>query len=261
MKTFEFKAKDQKTNKIKTVGKMEIKNLTAEKAQLYFYGDIVNDSWDSYWYDEDKCPQDILDFLSQLDGTSELEIYVNSGGGSVHGGLAIYHQLKRYAGKKTAYVDGIAGSIASIIPFACDTRIIYDSAQLMIHKPWCGVYGNATDLRKQADALDSCQEAIVNIYMENVKDGVTREQIEEMVDAETWLTGTRAQEFFNVEVQEEATSIPSYSNFYNMYRHKPKNIEEIKETEETEESKEIENKIEDSKEKEKLLVELELMTM
>ena len=234
---------------------MEIKNLTEEKAQLYFYGDIVNDTWDSYWYDEDKCPQDILDFLSQLDGTKELDVYVNSGGGSVHGGLAIYHQLKRYTGKKTAYVDGVAGSIASIIPFACDKAIIYDSAQMMIHKPWCGVYGNANDLRKQADALDSCQEAIVNIYMENVKDGVTREQIEEMVDAETWLTGSKAQEYFNIEVQEDSSTLPSFSNFYNMYRHKPKEIEAIKETEI------IENKTKESNEKEKLLVELELMTM
>ena len=54
--------------KNKQVGTMEIKNSAEnENAQLYFYGDIVSDSWQSYWYDEDKCPQDILDFLNEID--------------------------------------------------------------------------------------------------------------------------------------------------------------------------------------------------
>lgn len=100
-----------------TVGKFyEFKNATDTSVDLYFYGDIVSDWWGA-WQEEDQYPEAIKNFLAEAGG-KDLNIYINSGGGSVFAGIAIYNMLKRYTGKKTVYVDALAGSIASVIAFA-----------------------------------------------------------------------------------------------------------------------------------------------
>lgn len=186
---FNFNIKNSKTKKLENKGALEIKNATEDRAELYFYGDIVSNSWQSYWYEEDKAPQDIVDFLNQIEDTKELNIYINSGGGSVYGGLAIYNILKRHKGKKIVTVDGIAASIASIIALAGDEIIISKSAQFMIHKPWIQCSGNASELRASADVLDKCQKSITAIYMENVLEGISEETITKLINKETWMTG------------------------------------------------------------------------
>ena len=72
------------------VGKLEIKNSTNdnENAELFIYGDIVKDDWYK-WADSDVCPQDITDFLRELDNFKDIDVYINSGGGSVFAGIAI----------------------------------------------------------------------------------------------------------------------------------------------------------------------------
>ncbi len=223
-KILKLKNEDKKTGKLKNVGSIEIKNQTEEKAELYFYGDIVSSSWESYWYEEDKCPQDITDFLKELESSKSIDIFINSGGGSVHGGLAIYNLLKRHQGQKTVYVDGIAASIASVIAMAGDKIIIPSNAQFMIHKPltWCG--GNADDLRKTADILDTCQKSITNIYMENVKEGITEEKIMELINNETWFTGDEVAHYFNVEVEEQSDVVGCSSQYFSKYSKTPSNI-------------------------------------
>src|SRR5699024_3486255 len=104
-------------------GKMEIRNQTETKAQLNIYGDIVSDEWGK-WSDDDTCPTDISNFLKDLDGVSEIEMHINSGGGSVFAGIAIYNMLKRSKATVTTYIDGIAASIASVIACAGDRIII-----------------------------------------------------------------------------------------------------------------------------------------
>lgn len=228
-KILNLKNKDKYTGKLKDVGKMEIKNQTEEKAELYFYGDIVSSTWQSYWYEEDKCPQDITDFLKELDNSKAIDIFINSGGGSVHGGLAIYNILKRHQGEKTVYIDGIAASIASVIAMAGDKVVIPSNAQFMIHKPltWCG--GNADDFRKTADILDTCQKSIMSIYMDNVQDGISEEKITEMINEETWLTGDEAAEYFKFEVEEKSDVVACASEYFEKYSKTPKNILEVKE--------------------------------
>lgn len=174
---------------------------SGERASLYFYGEICGDSWQSEWYEEDKAPQDVADFLKELDGSSKpLDVFVNSGGGDVFGGIAIYNILKRYQGEKTAYIDGLAGSIAGIIPFACDKVIAPKSAQIMLHKPYTYCHGNADDMRKSAESLDVCEKSIVSIYMNHVRNGTTEENVQSMIDNETWLTCEQAAEYFNIEL-------------------------------------------------------------
>lgn len=228
-KIFQFTKKD-KTGKIKNVGSMEIKNQTNSSADLYFYGDIVSvaynqDDWWSFGNPEDRAPQDVSDFLNQLDGMTDVNVHINSGGGDVFAGIAIYNLLKNNSAKKTAYVDGLAASSASLIPFACDTVIVPSSAQLMIHNPWTGCVGNANDFRKMADTLDQIAQSLINIYMDNAKDGVTEEQLKQMLDNETWLTGDQASQYFNIQV-DQVSSIAAYagSEYFNKYKHTPKNL-------------------------------------
>ena len=94
-KILELQRKD-KHNKERTVGSIEIKNQTETTADLCFFGDINSESlgeWQKY-YPEDKAPKDVQDFLDQLEDVSKINVHINSGGGSVFGGIAIYNILK-----------------------------------------------------------------------------------------------------------------------------------------------------------------------
>lgn len=131
---FDFTKKNKRSGKVENVGYLDLEQDEEQsRCSLYFYGDIVSATWESMWYEEDRCPQDIADFLNQLDGYEDIDIYFNSGGGDVFAGLAIYNQLKRYDGHKVGYVDGMAASIASVIMFACDELHFATGAQAMIH--------------------------------------------------------------------------------------------------------------------------------
>ena len=133
-KRFNFTKKNRRTKKTENVGYLDfVEGEEQGRCSLYFYGDIVSATWQSMFYEEDKCPQDIADFLNQLDGYEEIDIYFNSGGGDVFAGLAIYNQLRRYNGRKVGYVDGMAASIASVIMFVCDELHFSTGAQAMIH--------------------------------------------------------------------------------------------------------------------------------
>ena len=148
-KILELQRKD-KHNKERTVGSIEIKNQTETTADLCFFGDINSESlgeWQKY-YPEDKAPKDVQDFLDQLEDVSKINVHINSGGGSVFGGIAIYNILKRYDAEITVYVEGLAASIASVIAMAGDKIIIPENAQMMIHKPSSITWGNADDMRK-----------------------------------------------------------------------------------------------------------------
>lgn len=178
---------------------LEIKNMTDISADLYFYGDIVSDWWGA-WQNEDQYPDAIKNFLSQAEG-KDLNVYVNSGGGSVFAGMAIYNMIKRHGEKNKVkvYVDGLAGSIASVIAFAgTEPPEIPSNAFLMIHKPWGAISGNADEMRKMADDLDKIQTGIMNVYEEHLAEGVTIDQVEALVNAETWLDGKEAAKYFNI---------------------------------------------------------------
>ncbi|WP_204670314.1 head maturation protease, ClpP-related [Gracilibacillus alcaliphilus] len=180
---------------------MTVKNLTSTSADLYIYGEIV-DNTDWKWDEADVMPDDVLDALNQVDGLDELNIYINSPGGSVFAGQAIYNMLNRNKAKKNVYVDGVAASMASVIAMVGDTIYIPSNAYLMIHKPLTIAIGNATDFRDIAERLDVLEEGLINVYKDKLKTDVDIETIKAMVEKETWLTGDRVAEYFNVEVTE-----------------------------------------------------------
>lgn len=205
---------------------MEIRNQTETKAQLNIYGDIVSDKWGK-WSDDDTCPTDISDFLKDLNGVSEIEMHINSGGGSVFAGIAIYNMLKRSKATVTTYIDGIAASIASVIACAGDRIVIPKNGTFMIHKPTTGYFLeslNADELRKDADTLDHCQKSIVQTYMERARDGVTEQEINDLVNEETWMSGSEAAEYFDFEVEEDVNAAACASELFNFYKNTPENV-------------------------------------
>lgn len=218
--------KRDRNNKLREVGSIEIKNQTEDSADLCFFGDINSESlgeWQKY-YPEDKAPQDVKDFLDQLENVSKINVHINSGGGSVFGGIAIYNMLKRFDAEITVYVEGLAASIASVIAMAGDKIIIPANAQMMIHKPSSCAWGNADEMRKEADILDGCQKVILNTYMQHAKEGVTEEQINDLINAETWKNGEEWQEYFDIEVSESNQAVAAASDFYDKYNNLPENI-------------------------------------
>jgi ATP-dependent Clp protease protease subunit len=233
---------------------MEIKNQTSSSADLHFYGDIVSSEWNK-WESTDTAPEDVRNFLAQINNVEKLNIYVNSGGGSVFAGLAIYNMLKRHSAEKTVYVDGMAASIASVIAMAGDKIIVPSNAFLMIHKPWNGMYGNANDFRKMADDLDAIETGILNVYAENLNEGVTIDEIKQMINEETWLNGNEAAKYFNIEVAPENKMVACTSDYFKNYDKLPQAIKEHKEVD-----SELHNKaIEDKEKINALRIELELI--
>lgn len=225
MKELKFYNKDRDGN-TKVCGSMTIKNQTDSSADLFFYGDIVSETWQSEWYEDDMAPGDVKKFLDQLDGTENINIHINSGGGSVFGGIAIYNMLRRNNAHKTVYVDGLAASIASVIMMAGDEIVMPKNATVMIHKPSASYFfttKNADDLRKDAESLDTCQEAIMQTYMTKAK--VDKEEIEQKVNDETWLTGEEAAELFDVKVEEanDAVACAGSSMFF-CYKNVPTSL-------------------------------------
>jgi ATP-dependent Clp endopeptidase proteolytic subunit ClpP len=239
---------------------LEIKNFTDTTCDLYFYGDIV-DSWLGAWDDTDQYPQAIKEFLDQAKD-KDINIYINSGGGSVFSGMAIYNMLKRHKGYKTVYIDGLAGSIASVIALAGDKVIIPSNAYFMIHKPWCSSAGNSNELREMANTLDKIEEGIINVYSENLAEGVDIEDIKAMVNDETWLTGIEASKYFNVEVANSVQAVACVSDYFDKYNKVPSDISNKVKTEEVEPKEEVKEEakvINDEQIKDMLLMELELI--
>ncbi|NRT32432.1 ATP-dependent Clp endopeptidase proteolytic subunit ClpP [Clostridium beijerinckii] len=234
---------------------LKVKNSTDTSADIYFYGDIVGDEWEK-WCDTDTCPKDIIDALSEAQG-KDLNIYINSGGGSVFAGLAIYNMLVRAKGKKVCCIDSLAGSIASVIAMAADELIMPSNSYLMIHKPSNMVWGNATEMRKMADDLDIIQLGIEDVYKNKLKDGVDIETIRTMMEDETWLTASEAEKYFNVKVVEgnKAVAKLDLNNLKN-YKNIPKEFKDKIQKGGRDEHLQLDNEL-----KNKLQIELELLNM
>lgn len=161
------------------------------KHQLYIYDDVTAHgtfNWNTWEYDDSETSAEYFrQKLNEIPDTDEIELYVNSYGGSVKEGVAIYNMLKRKASYKTCYIDGFAYSVASVICLACDKIIMGLGTSMMIHDMWTTVSGNAKELRKQADDLDILMESNRKIYLERAKN-LTEEELINMMEKETILT-------------------------------------------------------------------------
>ncbi|KRB18643.1 ClpP-like prohead protease/major capsid protein fusion protein [Rhizobacter sp. Root16D2] len=127
-------------------------------AEIWIYGDIGES-----WYGDSIAAKDFVQTVASLDAET-MTVRLNSYGGSVSDGIAIYNALKRHPATVTVSVDGIAASIASLIAMAGDRIEIAENAMLMIHAPWGSMAGNAVELREYADLLDKWSQAMAASY-------------------------------------------------------------------------------------------------
>lgn len=155
-----------------------IHNEAVGTTEMTIYG-IIGDSW----WEDSVSASDIDNALKSI--TGDIVINLNSPGGDAFDGIAIYNRLKKHDGKVTVNVDGWACSAASVIAMAADQLVMGLGSMIMIHEASSVVWGTKTDMRKEADVLDELEEGIIDIYM--TKANVSREEIRNMVDAETWF--------------------------------------------------------------------------
>lgn len=142
------------------------------------------------WTGEGVTAKRIAAALKKIDG--DVVVNINSPGGDVFEGIAIYSLLREHEGEVTVRVLGSAFSAASVIAMAGDTIQIARPGFLMIHNVWMLAMGNRNDLRKAADVLEPMDRALADLYA--ARTGLAREDIAKMMDDETWLGGSDAVE-------------------------------------------------------------------
>lgn len=153
-------------------------------SEIYIDGTIASEEW---WGDE-STPRQLREELSGISG--KVTVIINSGGGDVWAGVAMYNALKELDARVTVRVDGLAASIASVIAMAGDEIIMSPGSNMMIHKAstWAG--GNADDLAKTIEMLESIEGSIGQIYADRT--GKTVDEIQALLNAETWFTAQEA---------------------------------------------------------------------
>lgn len=184
------------------------------------YGDIGG--WDGIGADE---------FAREVAGLNvgTIDVRLNSGGGSVFEGQAIYNALNRHPAKIIMNIDGIAASIASVIAMAGDQINITEGSHIMIHKPWSMAMGDAESMRKEADVLDSLESGIVDIYA--ARTGKDRKQLENWIGQETWFKGQAAVDagFADAVIPAKRKEKAAKSSILALYAHTPIDLIQIDE--------------------------------
>lgn len=169
---------------------------------IYVNGTIV-DSDDAWIYDlfgiENMSPTKMKDALKEADG-NDVDIFINSGGGSVFAGSEIYSMIQRYKGNVTIHVTGLAASAASVI--ACAGKcLMAPTAQMMVHNVSSYGSGDYKNFNKMSEILKKANEAIAAAYVQ--KSGMSMQDALELMDVETWLTAKDALEYGLIDGIEE----------------------------------------------------------
>lgn len=165
---------------------------------LYIYDDVEGDGQD--WWTGETVPSDtsantIKQQLDDAGNVQQINVFINSYGGEVKEGLGIYNLLKRNPAQKTAYIDGFACSIASVIPMACDKIIMGTNTLMMIHHASMGVFGNSDDIRKAANDLDVIDKASCSSYLTKAGDKLDEATLNQLLDAQTWLNAEQCLQY------------------------------------------------------------------
>lgn len=161
------------------------------ESRFNLFGDII-DNDGTRLFESDVTPALFVGWLSKQGG-KDVEVNINSNGGSVAAGLAIANAIRAYPGNVRANVLGLAASMASVVACAADELSLGKGAFLMIHNPWAMTVGEAEDLRHEADVLDAMKESVMAFYLS--KFDRTREELSALMDAETWIAAEAAGEY------------------------------------------------------------------
>lgn len=186
---------------------------------LYIYEDIGSG------YFGGIGPNDVRDALSEIGSVDVLNIYINSPGGSVFDGMAIYNQIARFNARKIVHIDGIAASIASVIAMCGDEIVIAPNAMMMIHDPFGIAAGTAQEMRDMADAMDKVGETIRDTYVARTKQSAS--DVENWMHAETWMKAdeAKARGFVDRIGSEESQPVDSTAfTLLAKFKNTPKNL-------------------------------------
>lgn len=213
------------------------KSADGRSGDIFVYGEITKFAWEE---EGEHSAQTFKNELDELGDVENINLYVNSPGGSVFEGITIHNMLKRHKAKVTAHVDALAASIASVIIMAADEIRMPSNSMLMIHNPWTLTIGNATELRKTADDLDRIGESSIQSYLNKAGDELEESKLIELLDAETWLSAQESYELGLCDVVEDANDMAAcidkeymdrYQNVPHQLKEKPKNIITLEEKE------------------------------
>lgn len=177
----------------------ELKQATEKNTlDMYIYGYIEGDGYD-WWtgqvIESETSANHFKNELAKYPDAKQINLYVNSNGGSVYEATSIRNQLKRHPATVTAYVDGFACSAASFILTGCDKVVMYSNTMQMLHLMWDCVCGNYKELRKFADDLEQISIGNRQAYLEKGGDKLTEEKVIEILEGETWLTAEECLEY------------------------------------------------------------------
>lgn len=162
----------------------EIRGAASDVAEVFIYDDIGEG-----WFTAGVTAKGFVEELKAIKAP-RIDLHLNSPGGSVFDGVAIYNALVRHPATVTTYIDGLAASIASVIALAGDRVLMAANALFMIHNPWGAVQGTAADMRQTADVLDKVRDTLIGTYIE--KTGMSEAKLVNLLDAETWYTAAEA---------------------------------------------------------------------
>ena len=180
----------------------------AEKATLKIYDYVGDDGWGG-----GVTAQNVEEELINANN-KPLDVYINSYGGEVFEGFAIYNILNRYNGYVRVIVDGIAASIASVIAQAGDEVIMNKASMMMIHNASGMCYGNAEDMKKVVQALESINDVIRDVY--KARTGLDDEKLKALMDNETFMTAKECVEYgFADEISDEDMTAETLTNAVN----------------------------------------------
>jgi len=200
----------------------------ADKAEVWIYEMIGED----FWTGGGVTAKNFQKELSEIKA-SQIDLHINSPGGQVNDGITIYNLLKQHPANITTYIDGWAGSIATIIALAGSKVYMAENGMWIVHNPSGVVIGNANDMRSMADVLDKIGDTMVGTYASKTKK--TEAEVKAVMDVETWMNADEAKEFgFVDEITGEMDMaacvkfIPAMAKAG--FRHIPKQITAMKET-------------------------------
>lgn len=165
---------------------LQVRAKSPGKAEISLYGAIG-----SSFFEDSISARQFSEELKKIDSsTKEIIVRINSPGGDVFDGIAIYNRIKQHPAKVTCIVDGLAASIASIIALAGDEVLMGEGALMMIHLPWTMTAGNRNDFENVIGRLLDVEEQMVSIYSKKTK--LSRAEIKQMLEKETWMDSTQA---------------------------------------------------------------------
>lgn len=156
------------------------------EAEIYLYGDVGGGGW----FSDGVTAKQFADDIKAAGNVDTIQLHINSPGGDVFDGLAIYRVLVDNKAKVIVHIDGLAASIASVIAMAGEEIHMSESGFLMIHQAWAIAMGSADDMRTMADILEKTSASLRDVYV--ARTGKTAAQIDGWMDAETWFTAQEA---------------------------------------------------------------------